>query len=61
MFLFLNDGRKVNMYWVVTFYAKDNCVVYEMAKGSNQEVIEEFDSPQEAQARVDELSEKYIG
>lgn len=61
MFVFLNDGRKVNMYWVVTFYAKDNCVVFEMAKGSNQEVIEEFDSPQEAQARVDELSEKYIG
>lgn len=61
MFVFLNDGRKVNMYWVVTFYAKDNCVVFEMAKGSNQEVIEEFNSPQEAQARVDELSEKYIG
>lgn len=61
MFVFLNDGRKVNMYWVVTFYSKDNCVVYEMAKGNNQEVIEEFNSPQEAQARVDELSEMYVG
>lgn len=61
MFVFLNDGRKVNMFWVATFYIKDTCIVYEMAKGNNQEVIEEFDSVEEAQARLNELNEKFIG
>lgn len=60
MFIFLNDGRKVNMFWVVDFYVRDSQVIYEMAKGNNQEVVEVFNNPQEAQARVDELSEKYI-
>lgn len=59
MFVYLNDGRKVNICWVATFYTRGSNVVYEMAKGNNQEVIESFETEADAQARVDELYKKY--
>lgn len=60
MFVELNDGRKVNMIWVISFYQDKNKVIFEMAKGNTVRVEEVFDSESEAESRVDELEKEFI-
>lgn len=60
MFVELNDGRKVNMIWVISFYQDKNKVIFEMAKGNSVRVEEIFESDSEAEARVDELEKEFI-
>jgi hypothetical protein len=60
MFIFLNDGRKVNMMWVATFYQEKNEVIYEMVKGQTVKVVESFGTEAEAKARIDELEDIYL-
>ncbi len=60
MVVVLNDGRKVNMIWVVTFY-QDKCnVIYEMVKGHGLKITETFETEEEAEARISELEDEYV-
>lgn len=60
MFVILNDGRKVNMYWVITFYQQKEKVIYEMAKGNALKIEEAFASEEEAKSRVEDLEKQYL-
>ncbi|WP_304393082.1 hypothetical protein [uncultured Clostridium sp.] len=60
MWVYLNDGRKVNMFWVVSFYQDKKDVIYEMAKGHGLKVIEPFGTEDEAEKRVEQLEEEYV-
>lgn len=60
MFTTLNDGRKVNMVWVLSFYQDGNKVIYDMAKGTTNRIEELFESEEEASDRIDELEDEYL-
>lgn len=63
MFIYLNDGRKVNMMWVMSYY-QDNqnkkVVIYDMVKGQTLKIEEVFETEAEAEARIAELDENYV-
>lgn len=60
MFIILNDGRKVNMLWVISFYQDKSEVVFDMAKGTAQQVRESFNTNEEAATRVEELEKEFL-
>lgn len=60
MFIILNDGRKVNMLWVLSFYQEKNKVIYEMMKGNTSKIEEVFPTEEEAIARNTALEEEYV-
>lgn len=63
MFIYLNDGRKVNMMWVMSYY-QDNqnkkVVIYDMVKGQTLKIEEVFETEAKAEARIAELDENYV-
>lgn len=62
MWVVLNDGRKVNMFWVVSFYQdkQDKCnVIYEMSKGHGLQITETFKTEEEAKQRELGLEEEF--
>ncbi len=60
MFVYLNDGRKVNMMWVMSYYQDKNIVIYDMIKGQTLKIEEVFKTEDEAKARVVELDGNYV-
>lgn len=60
MFIILNDGRKVNMIWVISFYQDRTKVIYDMAKGNTSKVEETFPTEEDAANRVIELEKEFI-
>ena len=53
IFVELNNGTKVNLIHTSQIKQLDNQVIYEQAKGSD--IIEYFDTVQEAQSRYEDL------
>lgn len=60
MFIYLNDGRKVNIMWVMSYYQNKNVVVYDMVKGQTLKIEEVFKTDEEAATRVEELDNNYV-
>lgn len=60
MFIYLNDGRKVNIMWVMSYYQNKNVVVYDMVKGQTLKIEEVFETDEEAATRVEELDNNYV-
>lgn len=60
MFIYLNDGRKLNLMWVMSYYQDKNVVVFDMIKGQTLKVEEVFETEEEATARITELDENYV-
>lgn len=60
MFIYLNDGRKLNIMWVMSYYQDKNIVVYDTIKGQSSKVEETFETEGEATARIKELDGNYV-
>lgn len=60
MFVVLNDGRKVNMTYVLSFYQEGKDVVFDMVKGDGLRIREPFKTEAEAEERVKGLEEEFI-
>lgn len=60
MFIYLNDGRKLNLMWVMSYYQDKNVVVFDMIKGQTLRVEEVFETEEEASARVKDLDKNYV-
>lgn len=60
MFIYLNDGRKLNLMWVMSYYQDKNVVVFDMIKGQTLKVEEVFETEEEATARITELDTNYV-
>ena len=61
MFTVLNDGRKVNMFCVCTFFQRGNEVVYETVKNNTQsDIVEVFESDSDAAIRVQEFEDNFM-
>lgn len=60
MIITLNDGRKLNMIWVVSFFQDKNKVIYETAKGQRTRIEEVFETENDAKTRVEELEQNFV-
>lgn len=55
VFIELNDNRKVNLIHISEINIEDKTIMYKTAKGSLSNIVEYFETAEEAQSRYSEL------
>lgn len=60
IFIELNNGKKLNVLHISKISLNDKDVIYESAKGSLNNIIEHFESADEANAKYKELKKNLL-